>query len=1017
MATIRANWWLAGILLLIGTGVAAAAEPPPMVAVPGFGERDRGLCLIVGDDDGRYAVDVAKRSALTIYVQVETEAQRQAVARAADEAGLLGTRITVGRGSRERLHLADGLVDVLVDAGVGLGDAGRRLNREEVLRVLRPGGKAYLGDPEPVVAPAREGHDEWTHPFHGPDNNPLSADRTVTAPYLTKFLAEPYFCPLPEITVISGGRMFKAFGNRSSMALTSGMVDTLAAFNAYNGTELWTRKLSPGFMIHRNTMIATPDALYLADDTSCKRIAAATGEVIDEIVAPPNLTDGPVWKWMALEDGVLYALVGEEEPKDEGTLMQGGGAWHWWRLDDYRFGYGRTFLAFDVKTKKLLWHRREADPIDSRSVCLAAGRIFAHSDGKFVRAFSTKNGTELWKTTDEKTLAAIGRNLPAQSHLNGFRSTPYAKATADALYYAGPTRAQLVALSARDGSLLWTDKKHGDYQLVLRDDGLFAISRTGASGKLDPLSGKIIAELENCTRGNCTRATGTVDSIFTRGHHHAGTLRITRDDLATRLPVMRPACQDGVIASNGQLYWGPWMCSCNLSLVGIISLAPAGDFAFDRPAKEAERLEVLADRSDSNGEPPSLAIDDRDWPTYRAGNARRGGTAAVVPAEVKEIWTWRVERRSSDPDAPSVRVAAPAAALEPTAPIAAGGLVFLSGADGAVRAIDAATGKPKWTAYTGGPVHFPPTLWNGRLYVGGGDGFIHAFAAASGEPLWRFRAAPVERHIPVYGRIASTWPVASGVLVEDGVAYAAAGIMHSDGTHVHALDALTGKLRWRNDTSGRLMPGDEMEGVSVQGHLLANDGKLYLAGGNVASPAAYDMRDGKYLTPLDPAKLWETKAARGRDLSLVDGKVIGSAWLLYAPREQVGSNYVGAVRFRANSPLHEAPGMLLLEAGREDLTVRAVPKEIIRRGESDPAWSREELLEEPIALAVGKNAAVAAGKTAEGEYAVVAIDLRTGETLWSKPLPSRPVSWGLALDREGRALVSLLDGRLVCFGG
>ena len=53
----------------------------------------------------------------------------------------------------------------------------------------------------------------------------------------------------------------------------------------------------------------------------------------------------------------------------------------------------------------------------------------------------------------------------------------------------------------------------------------------------------------------------------------------------------------------------------------------------------------------------------------------------------------------------------------------------------------------------------------------------------------------MERTIPVYSTLRSTWPVGSGVLVEDGIAYAAAGIANHDGTHVYALDAVTGKLR------------------------------------------------------------------------------------------------------------------------------------------------------------------------------------------------------------------------------
>jgi len=99
---------------------------------------------------------------------------------------------------------------------------------------------------------------------------------------------------------------------------------------------------------------------------------------------------------------------------------------------------------------------------------------------------------------------------------------------------------------------------------------------------------------------------------------------------------------------------------------------------------------------------------------------------------------------------------------------------------------------------------------------------------------------------PVYGGLQSTWPAASGVLVEDGVAYVAAGIVNYDQTYVYALDAETGRVKWANDTSGHLNAQARC-GVSVQGHLLLHDGKLYMAGGTSVSPAVYDATDGKCL--------------------------------------------------------------------------------------------------------------------------------------------------------------------------
>src|SRR5262249_55731360 len=132
-----------------------------------------------------------------------------AVRKAAVAAGLLGKRIFATQGELRRLHLADDLADAVIAA------RGVSVPRDEVLRVLRPGGKALLGETE-LVKPFPRDTDEWTHPSHGPDNNPQSGDRRLRRPYLTHFLAEPWYCPLPQMSVISAGRIFKVFGDRSS---------------------------------------------------------------------------------------------------------------------------------------------------------------------------------------------------------------------------------------------------------------------------------------------------------------------------------------------------------------------------------------------------------------------------------------------------------------------------------------------------------------------------------------------------------------------------------------------------------------------------------------------------------------------------------------------------------------------------------------------------------------------------------------------------------------------------------
>jgi len=984
-----------GMMTLAGAkaGAVQAAQPEveqqagQILARIGVG---RGICVLLDDGPADLAVAMARRSALTIYVQLLSDEAVDKARSRVDAAGMLGTRVYVEKGDAARIHLADNLADAVVVTPAVREAA--KAHGTELWRVVRPLGKLILGDREQTKPYPAEA-DDWTHPYKGPDNNPQSTDKLARAPYLTQFLAEPWYVPFPEVTVTAAGRVFKAFGHVGYKQRDWPWVNTLVAINGYNGTMLWKRSLEEGFNIHRNCMIATPEILYLADSKSCKLLDTASGELKGEITAPEGAS-GSVWKWMAMEDGVLYALVGEEELRDttlRGTRTEAG--WPWtpmtpgYDAQEYRWGFGRTFFAVDLKTKKVLWTHDEKEPIDGRAVAMQGGRIYYYSDPKFLACLDAKQGKPAWRNNDPKLLEAVGPTLHAQRPDWGFSSSAYLKCSDKAVYFAGPQRTRLVAASADDGHVLW-QYPHGNFQLVLRQEGLYAMGRTGPSKLFDPLSGRVLADLPSL-RGNCTRATGTIDSIFTRGHEHTGTTRlVVADNQPRRIALMRPDCHDGVIVAGGLLYWGPWMCDCNISLVGLICLGPAGDFDFEAKATDAARLE-----SPAGSEPPvqPLAVSPGDWPAYRADNRRTAASPVDLPGKIAPAWQY-----------------SPPAAIDPAAPITAGGLVFTSGSDGVIRAIGAASGKPRWRAYTGGPITYPPAVEQGRLFVGSGDGQVYAFEAASGRPLWRFRAAPAQRKINLYGKLASTWPVASGALVQDGVVYAAAGIASYDGTHVYALDAATGRIRWQNNTSGRLAGEDKVTGVSVQGHLLMHQDRLYLAGGNVVSPAVYDVGDGRCLNTLEDEWI---KGPRGRELFILGGKVVAFERLLYAPKEYWPGRYFARHLLQADA------GNVLIRAG-EGRVVRI-----------DPATAEEKspkglwdsgVFQHPVAMALAKNAVVVAGRLPEGEaskpqYAMVSLSVSDGHTLWTQPLPAVPASWGLALDSAGRIVVALEDGRVLCF--
>ncbi|HHM12242.1 MAG TPA: hypothetical protein ENJ16_01715, partial [Planctomycetaceae bacterium] len=907
-----------------------------------------------------------------------------------------------------RLPIADGLTDVVV----WQGDKWNEQLRSELFRVAHPGATVSVVDRTWTV-PRPPGSDDWSHPYHGPDNNPLSQDAHSKGPYLTQFLTEPWYVPMPEVTVASGGRLFKAFGHIALKKREWPWLNKLVAINGFNGLLLWSRDLMPGFNIHRNTLIATPETVYLGDNEACWVLDAATGKVKERLRIPPSVDPDGSWKWMALQGEVLYAVVGEREALDDvirGDRRMPG--WPWTGLGNAyagknRWGIGRTVVAYSLTSSPpdILWTYRSRDEIDTRGVCMAGGKLFLYSPHRSLVCLDVSNGRPLWRTTSPRVLDAIGEDDPAQVPSKGFSTSAYVKANDQGVFFAGPQRKKLVAVSARDGKLLWT-YPHGNFQLILRDDGLYAMGRTETSKVFDYQTGKILADLQ-CYRGNCTRATATPHAVFTRGYRHTGTMMLDLSDRRpVRIPLMRPACQDGVVIADGRLYWGPWMCDCNHSLVGLICLAP--DREDSNKSTESRHRQARAFE-------PGAPADRRDWPHYRGDVERRSQVPVDIPAE--PAVRWKYASRSG---------------TEPTAPIAVGDRVYWGARDGIVRAVDRTTGRVVWRFFTEGPILFPPEYEKGHVYVGSGDGRVTCLRATDGGVVWSYRVAPRDRRIFVHGMLMSNWPVGSGVLVHNGTVFAAAGLASYDGTYVVALEAATGRPRWENSTSGHLAGRDEVTGVSVQGHLLLYEDRLYLAGGNVVSPAVYDVKNGQCQNRLTNA--WTDTvpagrnplsypnprrpylhAPRGRELFIVDGRVRVFDQLLYTPPTYMRSRYHGGHFLQAGQPPEE---------------VRATTGKVIRlarptrSGKRGAAWEYRGM-EDPVALAVTRNAVLVAGQRANSKepsasapaYALDSLDLATGRLLWSHPLPARPVSWGIAITRASDIVVALTSGTVVCLRG
>jgi outer membrane protein assembly factor BamB len=436
------------------------------------------------------------------------------------------------------------------------------------------------------------------------------------------------------------------------------------------------------------------------------------------------------------------------------------------------------------------------------------------------------------------------------------------------------------------------------------------------------------------------------------------------------------------------------MCGCALSIYGNVCLAPVGHAEADVATDDAQPEPGDGDRTQVE----RFEIEPDDWPTYLGDNQRSSVTQIAINKKVQHHWTFR-----------------PPSADRITAPVTAGESVFFGDDSGILWALRAKDGAVRWKAYTGGAIFFPPAIWRGRLFAGSSDGYVYAIEAATGRRLWRFRAAPLERRIPVYGKLISTWPLAGGVVVAEGrassggansggVVYAAAGIADYDGTYVYALDAITGKVIWCNDSSGTISQ-TVRSGISLQGSLSVQGDELRFCGGTVYPTARYNLRTGQCLN--QPSEQIQSRRP--------------SAFSAYYPR--YGQFMSLSHRLADGSVLSYQASP---QGDRHTRLALLKPKSVSKPGSNSTAVRRVAPQQTSVwqdgsgrrfnAFVISPTVLLAASQDAGGEHpALSAIDIGTGRQIWQEQLTARAVKGGLAVNHHEQIFISLAGGQLHCY--
>jgi outer membrane protein assembly factor BamB len=183
-----------------------------------------------------------------------------------------------------------------------------------------------------------------------------------------------------------------------------------------------------------------------------------------------------------------------------------------------------------------------------------------------------------------------------------------------------------------------------------------------------------------------------------------------------------------------------------------------------------------------------------DWPFARGGAESTGATDVTLPDEPQVVWTYEAGETS----------------LEAT-PVVAKGVAYFGDFDGTMHAVRVADGSLVWKQPIKGEGFSSPSAVDGdALYAPDIDGVVRCLATADGAERWAF-----ETESEMYG----------GPLVHKLASVELLVLLPTEGGTLFALDAATGKEKWRFtiDAPLRCTP------TVVGGHaLLAGcDGKLH----------------------------------------------------------------------------------------------------------------------------------------------------------------------------------------------
>ncbi len=606
-------------------------------------ELRKGFVLVLGTERGQLPYEIASRSDFKVYCIEPDQDKVNEARKFLTQSGMYGHRVVIHQGDYSDIPYSNYFANLILSEPQALGEhvpvsaelIGRHLKPvggRLVVKLLEGMSKEELtgwwketgfsseskietkGDYQILTRGALPGAGSWSHLYGDAGNTASSEDEIVQDGLGVLWYGDP-----------GPGKIVNRHAAAVGPLAINGKlyvqgVDSVMAYDAYNGILLWEQKdegaLRTGVFnnYHSGNLVASKDSLFVLIKDECVRYDAETGKVLNRYRIPNTISEKKYeWAYLAYHDGRIIGTATtrkelEKKMRHRGKVVK--------EATD-------AIFSIDVKSGKVLWTYK-GDSISHRTIALGPNRVFfidssitseqraallredksdlknlspeeakiaeermKKLDVRLTVAVDMNNGKVIWKKPVDVTDCSdigIGGGKLSLIYKNG--ALVLCGANANGHYWkqfiAGEfSRRRLVVLSSADGYKLWTKDANYRIRPIIVGDKIFAEpwAYDLATGKQitrkHPLTGDDVPWSLVRPGHHCGMITGCPNMLFFRSGY-SGFYDLKADAGTQHFAGHRMGCWINAIPANGlvTIPESSAGCVCLFSISSTVTMEP-----------------------------------------------------------------------------------------------------------------------------------------------------------------------------------------------------------------------------------------------------------------------------------------------------------------------------------------------------------------------------------------------------------------------------------------------------------